>query len=160
VTASDPNRQVPMFQGDTLVLLTGEPVDRASLRFAAARAYSDGSAVHVIRVHIDEHACAAMALTPFQYQGLAGSLHPPHEIEDTRGYALDVLAGSGVRDIDVKAAYVTQVDEQFIFDYVKQAGIGVIVAARNCGFKCDGEVCRTVRNSPVPVVSLPIVDDA
>jgi hypothetical protein len=147
-----------MFNGDTLVLLTGEPVDRASLRFAAARAYSDGSRIHVIRVHIDEHACAAMALTPYQFQGLAGSTHPPHEIHDTREYALDILNDAGVRDLPVEAAYVTQVDEQFMHGYVRDASIGVIVAARNCGNKCDGEVCRTARNSPVPVVSIPIVE--
>jgi hypothetical protein len=146
-----------MFQGDTLVLLTGDAVDTASLRFAAARSYADGSRIHVIRVHIDEEACSAMALTPFQFQGLAGSVHPPYELQDTRSYAMDVLADSGIRDVPVEAAHVTQVDEHFMHEYVRHAGIGVIVAARNCGFKCDGEVCRTVRNSPVPVVSLPIV---
>lgn len=148
-----------MFQGDTLVLLTGAPVDRASLRFAAARSYADGSGIHVIRVHIDEHACAAMAMPQYQYQGLAGSIHPPYEIEDTRNYALDVLAGANIRDLEVRAAFVTQVDEQNIHKYVRETGIGVIVGARNCGFKCDGEVCRTVRNSPVPVVSIPIVEE-
>jgi hypothetical protein len=146
-----------MFSGNTLVLLTGTDVDAAAMRFAARRASADGSRVFAIRVHIDETTCQLAAITPYQYQGIGASLHPPYELEDTATYAGDLLRSIGADEVEVEPVHLTAVDPDHLHAFIRQAGIGVLVASRMSGCKCDGEVCRTVRSSPVPVVSLPIV---
>jgi hypothetical protein len=145
-----------MFKGDTLVLLTGTDVDRAALRFAATRAWEDGVRIHVIRVHGDPAACRLAAFPQYRFQGAGASLHPHHEIADTLAYAREVLAGMRIAGLIVEAARVTDLDPARIEAFVHRAGIGVIVAARACGQRCDGEVCQGVRHAPVPVLSLPL----
>jgi hypothetical protein len=148
-----------MFNGHTLVLLTGTEVDTRAMRFAAQRSQSDGSRVFAIRVHIDQAVCEMAALTPFQYQGIGASLHPPYELEDTASYADELLRSIGAEQVDVEAVHLSAVDPDYLHTFIRQAGIGVLVASRMSGCKCDSEVCRTVRASPVPVVSLPIVEE-
>jgi hypothetical protein len=147
-----------MFNGHTLVLLTGTEVDTRAMRFAAQRASMDGSRVYAIRVHIDQAACEMAALTPFQYQGIGSSLHPPYELEDTASYADELMRSIGAEQVEVEPVHLSAVDPDYLHAFIRQAGIGVLVASRMSGCKCDSEVCRTVRASPVPVVSLPIVE--
>jgi hypothetical protein len=148
-----------MFTGHTLVLLTGDDVDAATMRFAARRASADGSRVYAIRVHIDQSTCQLAALTPYQYQGITSSVHPPYELQDTATYAGDLLRSIGAENVDVQPVHLTAVDPDNLHGFIRSEGIGVLVASRMSGCKCDGEVCRTVRSSPVPVVSLPLVGD-
>jgi hypothetical protein len=147
-----------MFNGHTLVLLTGTEVDKRAMRFAAQRATTDGSRVFAIRVHVDQGACEMAALTPYQFQGIGTSLHPPYELEDTASYADELLRAIGSPQVDVEPMYLSAVDPDYLHNFIREAGIGVLVASRMSGCKCDSEVCRTVRASPVPVVSLPIVE--
>jgi hypothetical protein len=146
-----------MFTGHTLVMLTGDDVDAATMRFAARRSAADGSRVYAIRVHVDETTCQLAALTPYQYQGIASSLHPPYELADTATYAGDLLRSIGAEGVEVQPVHLTAVDPDHLHAFIRSEGIGVLVASRMSGCKCDSEVCRTVRSSPVPVVSLPIV---
>jgi hypothetical protein len=145
-----------MFTGHTLVLLTGTDVDRNTMRFAALRAQQDGSRIFACRVHVDEEACQFVALTPYQFQGLSGAV-PPYELEDTVSYASAILeevvpAGS----LGIQPVHMADVDSAHMNAFIREEGIGVVVASRPSGHKCDGEVCKTVRASSVPVVSLPI----
>jgi hypothetical protein len=149
-----------MFTGHTLVLLTGTDVDRNTMRFAAARARHDGSRIFACRVHVDEEACQFVALTPYQFQGLHGAV-PPYELEDTVNYATTIL-GEIAPDggLAIQPVHLADVDPSHMNRFITEQGIGVLVASRPSGCKCDGEVCKTVRASSVPVVSLPITQSA